>query len=103
MQGVRYITFIPFDNVEVFFERTRGGWSAGLRAGGVRFIGNGMSAVEALESVLKTIKAERRGQTKGRPTNRYRVAQSLLAPRRSGHKETLGRSAAALTRRGVMR
>jgi hypothetical protein len=79
MSYVPYVTGVRIERAQVVVTPQRGRWIARLTAVRESFPGEGKSAVEAIESAIKAVKAEKRGAARGRAKNRYKVAQSLVA------------------------
>lgn len=76
--GIRYVTHLQIDGASVRVSRTAAGrYAAKLAAHRCSWAGNGETVLKAVEDAISAVRAEKRGAVEGRPSNRYRVAQSL--------------------------
>jgi hypothetical protein len=76
--GTRFVTHVTIDKAVVTVTKDGDEYRATLTAKREPWTGVGRSVAQAIEAALDEVRKEKRWREKGRPSDRYRIARSLL-------------------------
>ena len=78
MATIQTVQHLPIKTVAIQIKRGDQSYRVTLTANGELWTGVGSSVIEAVEDTVKAVRTEKRAREKGRNSNRYRIARTLL-------------------------